>query len=270
MKYRDKTQPDYENRGIRMSFYKDLKESGVSPVVGVMLMLVVTIIIAAVVSAFAGGFNVDQQKAPVIALDTHVVNTGYWDSSYVSFEVKNADNPVPTKDLKIITSWTTSDGIRGGANVTGWTNKTSYIGNDTTYYGNSHYGAHSSSSPGTTQAPYGFGPGVNASVQRSSLGPGGKFWPDQMFGNYTLMSGTMMQNGPSANYGKTSGSGQLSDRYTYTAADVHWDPATDVDCVQAILGMNWNHLRQGDIVNIKFLHIPSGKIVYNKDIVVEG
>jgi FlaG/FlaF family flagellin (archaellin) len=39
-------------------------ESAVSPVVGVMLMLVVTIIIAAVVSAFAGGFSEGSKKAP--------------------------------------------------------------------------------------------------------------------------------------------------------------------------------------------------------------
>jgi FlaG/FlaF family flagellin (archaellin) len=39
-------------------------DSGVSPVVGVMLMLVVTIIIAAVVSAFSGGLTSGQTKAP--------------------------------------------------------------------------------------------------------------------------------------------------------------------------------------------------------------
>lgn len=39
-------------------------DSGVSPVIGVMLMLVVTIIIAAVVSAFAGGLGSAQNKAP--------------------------------------------------------------------------------------------------------------------------------------------------------------------------------------------------------------
>ncbi|WOX55512.1 type IV pilin N-terminal domain-containing protein [Methanoculleus palmolei] len=40
------------------------KDEAVSPVIGVMLMLVVTIIIAAVVSAFAGGMTGDVQKAP--------------------------------------------------------------------------------------------------------------------------------------------------------------------------------------------------------------
>lgn len=40
------------------------KDEAVSPVVGVMLMLVVTIIIAAVVSAFAGGISSSQEKVP--------------------------------------------------------------------------------------------------------------------------------------------------------------------------------------------------------------
>ena len=39
-------------------------EDAVSPVVGVMLMLVVTLIIAAVVSAFAGGWSPVPKKAP--------------------------------------------------------------------------------------------------------------------------------------------------------------------------------------------------------------
>lgn len=41
----------------------------VSPVVGVMLMLVVTIVIAAVVSAFAGGMGSSQQKVPQVSFN---------------------------------------------------------------------------------------------------------------------------------------------------------------------------------------------------------
>ena len=43
-------------------------DSAVSPVVGVMLMLVVTIIIAAVVSAFAGGMGSSQEKVPQVTI----------------------------------------------------------------------------------------------------------------------------------------------------------------------------------------------------------
>ncbi|MDD1686699.1 type IV pilin N-terminal domain-containing protein [Methanoregula sp.] len=50
-------------------------DSAVSPVVGVMLMLVVTIIIAAVVSAFAGGMTGSEKKTPQATLSA-VVNLG--------------------------------------------------------------------------------------------------------------------------------------------------------------------------------------------------
>lgn len=55
------------------------KDSAVSPVIGILLMLVVTIIIAAVVSGFAGGFAGDTSKAPqasIVAKDI-VVNEAY-------------------------------------------------------------------------------------------------------------------------------------------------------------------------------------------------
>ena len=42
------------------------KDSAVSPVVGVMLMLVVTIVIAALVAAFAGGLTTSAETTPVI------------------------------------------------------------------------------------------------------------------------------------------------------------------------------------------------------------
>jgi archaeal type IV pilus assembly protein PilA len=52
---------------------KQNRESAVSPVVGVMLMLVVTIIIAAVVSAFAGGLSGDQSKTPQASLSARAL-----------------------------------------------------------------------------------------------------------------------------------------------------------------------------------------------------
>lgn len=52
-----------------MRYKKSGKEDAVSPVVGVMLMLVVTIIIAAVVSAFAGGLADSQDKPPQLNLE---------------------------------------------------------------------------------------------------------------------------------------------------------------------------------------------------------
>ena len=48
------------------------KEDAVSPVIGVMLMLVVTIVIAAVVAAFAGGLATETEATPVAVLDADV------------------------------------------------------------------------------------------------------------------------------------------------------------------------------------------------------
>ena len=47
---------------------KERKEDAVSPVIGVMLMLVVTIVIAAVVAAFAGGIATDTEPTPSVVL----------------------------------------------------------------------------------------------------------------------------------------------------------------------------------------------------------
>lgn len=51
-------------------------EDAVSPVIGIMLILVVTIVIAAVVAAFAGGLGMDVEPAPVTAVDIVSVSSG--------------------------------------------------------------------------------------------------------------------------------------------------------------------------------------------------
>ena len=51
---------------------KSNKEDAVSPVIGVMLMLVVTIVIAAVVAAFASGLGGDVESAPAAVFDVDI------------------------------------------------------------------------------------------------------------------------------------------------------------------------------------------------------
>jgi len=50
------------------------KDSAVSAVVGVMLMLVVTIIIASVISAYAGGLTPNQDQAPQVSIAAETPN----------------------------------------------------------------------------------------------------------------------------------------------------------------------------------------------------
>ena len=51
---------------------KSNKDDAVSPVIGVMLMLVVTIVIAAVVAAFASGLGGDVESAPAAVFDVDI------------------------------------------------------------------------------------------------------------------------------------------------------------------------------------------------------
>ncbi|WP_292368069.1 type IV pilin N-terminal domain-containing protein [Methanoregula sp. UBA64] len=52
---------------------------------------------------------------------------------------------------------------------------------------------------------------------------------------------------------------------------VGWDPRTySVDQTQGVLGNNWEVLRSGDVVHVKFIYIPTGTAVWEKDVVVEG
>ena len=66
----------------------------VSPVVGVMLMLVVTIIIASVVSAFAGGMAGDQKAAPQVTISAEPIFVGLGDTNTdngIEFENRGGD-----------------------------------------------------------------------------------------------------------------------------------------------------------------------------------
>ena len=84
------------------------KETAVSPVIGILLMLVVTIIIAAVVSGFAGGLASENDKAPQVSLavkeviqnisDTNTANyasdypSGFTAANGLLFEHKGGDS----------------------------------------------------------------------------------------------------------------------------------------------------------------------------------
>jgi len=65
-------------------------EDAVSPVIGVMLMLVVTIIIAAVVAAFASGVGADAEPAPVTVVDVIGIYDGYESEGEWAWQLNDA------------------------------------------------------------------------------------------------------------------------------------------------------------------------------------
>ncbi len=242
---------------MRQNLSKIPSSDAVSPVVGVMLMLVVVIIIAAVVSAFAGGLVTGQKKAPSVSVETMIKNTGQWSSgTNMYIKILSASEVIPTKDIKIITSWNSSLGYKGGKTITG-----PNITSDGSYGDpNAHYGTPGGTTLYKENTPLGYGPLVG---QQMSVGT----YPEQQFGNYSLTSGTWMRSGATSSYGANGAA-----KYEYceeTCNTGTW--ATDkVDGLTAMLGEHWNTLRPGETVTVKIVHIPSGKTLYNENIVVTG
>ena len=234
-------------------------DQAVSPVVGVMLMLVVTIIIAAVVSGFAGGLVAGgSQKSPTLSMDVMITNSGTWTNSGFSAIVTGVSEPIRTSDLKIITSW--KKGEKTGGNTA-----TGNVAN---------VNSPSMTSAGlnvTSIAPYGFGMPTAAgesALPESALRPYNV--SERHFGNYSLVPGVSMTAQPFG--GMNDGTGQaytsgygIDDPHEYTL-----DSEGYTDSMQAVLGYGWEELSSGDTVSVRVIFVPSGKTIFSKDVTVQG
>jgi hypothetical protein len=129
----------------------------------------------------------------------------------------------------------------------------------------------------TGTAPFGFGAGING-TSALSINDVNPTMPTalQQFGNYSIMSGTNIYGQPcgaidwswiGGQAGATSGTTGygVSSPFTYTA---NYFTSNYVDPTQAILGYGWENLRSGDTVNLRVIHIPTGKVIFQKDVVV--
>ncbi len=130
-------------------------EDAVSPVIGVMLMIVVTVVIAAIVSSFAGGMGDTQKAAPAAAIQCSIVKESA-DNTVITLKHVSGDS-LKTADLRFYVSYIDSTGApfqkrTQGVLVAGFTNaqgnpvsakvpyltdvKTGDVGDDATNYGN--------------------------------------------------------------------------------------------------------------------------------------
>ncbi|MBN2734060.1 MAG: type IV pilin [Methanomicrobiaceae archaeon] len=205
----------------------------VSPVVGVMLMLVVTIIIAAVVSGFAGGIvgGSNTGSATEIVAQTKIINTGEDLGSRFEIDILSASPPVSTKDLKLKTSWKTYE----GGNLISEC-KSTMPGSDN-FDCNGNKGV----------APIGIDPGLSVWDRAD------KIEDDMSFGKYALMAGTRMYAYPAEEY----------DGYSY-------NDFSGIDSMQAVLGEEWYKLKSGDVVSVMLIYVPTGQIIYDEDVFVNG
>jgi archaeal type IV pilus assembly protein PilA len=247
-------------------------EMAVSPVIGVMLMLVVTVIVAAVLSGVAGGMmGGTNQKAPTLAMDIKIINMGTYTGSGFFASVTGVSEPINTGDLKIVTSWKAKN----------QTTAATVSGGNTTIPGNTNVNIIGTISQSIyLVAPFGAGPGINgtATVGYQDSNPTKPTRRSQQFGNYTLMPGTALSAQPAGQnsysyLGGTWGDGGSTGTYGYGVSSPYiYTVATAgtnyLDPISALLGPNWPDLRAGDVVNVKFVHIPTGKVIFNKDITV--
>ena len=118
----------------------------------------------------------------------------------------------------------------------------------------------------TMVAPFGSGPGV-AAVNPTAP------YAEQQFGNYT--QGTGLYAMP---FGTTSGKA-IGGTTGASATDGYGNPAPNpymyttgsdytTDPMQAVLGFSWEQLRPGDVVTVSVVHTPTGKVIFQKDVVV--
>jgi FlaG/FlaF family flagellin (archaellin) len=224
-----------------MKQLKSLKNSdAASPVIGVMLMVVITVILAAAVSSYSSGMIKGLQVAPSASFDIDMrkdVETPYGNMSYIAIQMITGD-PVHTKDLKIITI---NPNARG--------NQTRHVL-----------------------------PNVNNTKCLSFTGTS-PFWnkgnspvTGQFFGEYLLEPGMTMLADEYSNYkGPASWDIQSDGRWDYIPS-----PAGDMTGMQAMFA-DWgcdpddpsdDTVHRGDIVTIKIVHTPSNKVIFSKDVVV--
>lgn len=202
-------------------------DEAVSPVVGVMLMLVVTIIIAAVVSGFAGGLAGGAKAAPqasiAVKIDTAMDDWMGGMTTKMTFTLLSGD-PIPTKDLEIVTYYTNASGYT-------YKHRQGASSEMVDLYG---YGTNYARVPYLNDARYGFA-GNNSAVD---------------FGNYTWKTGDVLSTGNVPGTATLLGIGFI--RGVWPNQDTFSDP----------------DFGPGSMVEVKILHVPSGKYIYDSEVAV--
>ena len=220
------------------------KENAVSPVVGVMLMLVVTIVIAAVVAVFASGVITSKEVAPTAVMNvsietTHSASHGGYSYTYplMSIEYLTGTSELKTSEMAITTSWVGSDGKIHSNTYTG-------IGPDQMWNADA---ATTRSRDAINNIPAMY---YNSSVMLIS----GTTVNDAIgFGKYVLKPGdTIVSNGLNVAYFDGNGSSNVT-----VAGDKSW---------KAIFGENYETITSGTKMSVTIT--SDGYVIYDKEVTV--
>ena len=225
-------------------------DDAVSPVIGVMLMLVVTVVIAAAVTIFATGVVGETEPAPVSVLDVEIFSNVFALDHGLSgpdFRITHlSGDAVDTKDIEIRLSWT--------------------------HDGCSHYSTYSAEKfSSSSQYPDGlksnFTIGVGMKREQpmyvKMVGGEGPFGLDHYFGDVILTPGLKLTaSADCIKYGSPS-----PIRYTkspfmdivFDNGDIHTDSGDGI----------MEHLKAGTAVDVMIVHLPSNKAIYDNTVVVQ-
>lgn len=128
------------------------KEDAVSPVVGVMLLLTITIILAAIISGVTSGIAGTPKHPPQIVFDANLnLDENNPIQAFLDITIISVSEGIPSRDVKIQTEWRDDDNTLHQTGITPHNLPHGY--------------------------PLGFGPGITTSPH---------------FGNYTIIAGTRM------------------------------------------------------------------------------
>ena len=222
-------------------------DDAVSPVVGVMLMIVITVVIAAVITTFATGVTSDAEAAPVAVLDVKIYD--YYQALDTSggpdFHISHiSGDPIDTKDITIQLSWEH--------------NGKSYF---STYSADSFKAKYPSGVNGgggvSRMQPMYVKTPVTGDM-RKEYGTGSFY--DYYFGDVILESGMRL----------TATADHLIDNQENTQSDymdiIFNNGVTDgLDSTYGIIA----EMPKDTAVQVTILHVPSNKAVYDKEVVVQ-
>lgn len=211
-------------------------ETAVSPVVGVMLMLAITVMIAAIVSAAAGGLSGTEKKAPSAILEVNFYSAkDYGGYAIPSMTIKHVSgNVLQTRDLQLITYFRTPSGSTVKGTLSG---QEAVKGNDSC---TSSFKADKYAGVLFLYDLNRFGTDI---IQDSDKGY------ENWFGNAsaTFHPGDLLVTTAQLCGGSTN------------------NPSMDY----LFPGVNFPaDFPAGSVVTVKIIHTPSGQIIYDKDVVI--
>lgn len=280
---------------INMTLKKS--DEAISPVIGVMLMLAVTIIIAAVVVAVSTGMITETEPAPnavfEVTIDRNVVALAGWGVTAgpdLSITHVSGD-AVHSKDMKLFFSWTDKDGVLhestysaaefselcpGGISIPdAWGFMEGYTSMIQPRSQPLYQKGHQGDGPNALDHYFGdvvFTPGVKVMSTPD-------FLLSSMDDSYSNVGSPFMDailnNGVWANPSNTYWDENYYYDFSYddeffgeTASYIPGNTAGDDTYIYLFAGGIMDYLPTGTAVDVKILHIPSNKIIYDKVVYV--